>query len=127
MGLKCPIGAGEAMAEDSKTDILKYTQQGDAAALAAALDKGADPDSADRWGVTALAHAAQKGDLEIVQMLLQKGASPDRPLAQSRATRARTRTRGRIGGPIRKAQWRRARATASSDRACSSAIVSRLK
>lgn len=64
------------------SEILDCAMRGDTAALAAALGRaadstGADLNAADRWGVTALAHAAQKGDLESVQLLLQKGASVD--------------------------------------------------
>ena len=50
---------------------------GDADALQAALDTGADPDTADRWGVTALAHAAARGDLPVLGFFFRSTAERD--------------------------------------------------
>jgi ankyrin repeat protein len=41
------------------------------------LDRGADPNVADRSGTTPLHTAAQTGSLELAQALLAKGANPD--------------------------------------------------
>ncbi len=59
---------------DEKSDILTLVAQGDAAALEAALEGGADAGTCGRWGVSALAQAAAKGDLEAVDLLLAHGA-----------------------------------------------------
>ena len=66
------------MAEQTR-DLLALVASGDHAGLEAALQAGADPNSADRWGVTALAQASARGDLAAVQTLLAQGAAPDRP------------------------------------------------
>lgn len=47
---------------------------GDAAALEARLKAGADANSKDRYGQTALMLAAHRGHLEAVQVLLRHGA-----------------------------------------------------
>ena len=65
------------MAEQGK-ELLDIVARGDHAALEAALARGADPDTSDRWGVPALAHAASRGGLEAVQALLRHGASADK-------------------------------------------------
>lgn len=62
------------MAEQRGPDLLALIAAGDHAGLAAALDGGAAPDAADRWGVTALGHAAVRGDLEAARLLLDHGA-----------------------------------------------------
>ena len=64
------------MAEE-RSDLLKLIAAQDHGALAVALDDGADPDTADRWGVTLLGHAAGRGDLEAVRLLLDRGARVD--------------------------------------------------
>ena len=58
-------------------DMLALVAEGDHAGLDAALRAGADPNTADRWGVTALTQAAARGDLESVKLLLSGGAAPD--------------------------------------------------
>lgn len=63
---------------DQTTDLLALVAGGDRAGLEAALRAGADPDTADRWGVTALAQVAAAGDLQAVRMLLASGGAADR-------------------------------------------------
>ncbi len=63
---------------DEKSDILTLVAQGDAAALGAALEGGADAGACGRWGVSALAQAAARGDLEAVELLLAHGAEVER-------------------------------------------------
>ncbi len=59
-------------------DILALIARGDTAALRAALAAGAEAGARDRWGVTALMHAAACGDAEMVDLLLGHGAAPER-------------------------------------------------
>jgi len=59
-------------------DLLAIVAEGDHAGLEAALQAGVDPDTADRWGVTALAQAAARGDRQAVRLLLAGGAATDR-------------------------------------------------
>lgn len=50
---------------------------GDAAALKARLEAGADVNAKDRYGQSALMLAAHRGHLEAVATLLRQGANPD--------------------------------------------------
>jgi hypothetical protein len=59
------------------------------------LDHGADPNVADRTGVTPLHTAAQTGSLELAKELLAKGANPD---ARTNKTQAGGRGAGGGGG-----------------------------
>ena len=53
-------------------------RRGDADALRAQLDAGAEVDALDRHGQTALMLAAQRGHLAAVRVLLEAGADRDR-------------------------------------------------
>jgi ankyrin repeat protein len=53
------------------------------------LEHGADPNVADRSGVTPLHTAAQTGSLELAKELLAKGANPDARTAKNPAGRGR--------------------------------------
>ena len=64
--------------DEPPSTLLKMIDYGDADALQAALDTGADPDTADRWGVTALAHAAARGDLPVLGLLIDRAADVNR-------------------------------------------------
>lgn len=66
-----------AMAQPT-TDILALIARGDAKGLAAALAAGGEANARDRWGVTALMHAAGRGDLAMVEALLKHGAEATR-------------------------------------------------
>ena len=50
----------------------------DFGALEAALGGGADPNEADRWGMTPLAKAVTRGRLDMVACLLRHGARADK-------------------------------------------------
>jgi cytohesin len=62
----------------SKDQLLQAAEQGDLDGARAALDAGADPDLADRYGITALLRAAGRGDLDVVELLLARGARVDK-------------------------------------------------
>jgi len=62
----------------TQDDPIQAIVQGDMPALAAALDRGADANTADRWGVTALSHAAARGNLAAVGLLLDHDADPNK-------------------------------------------------
>lgn len=61
---------------DQKPDLLGLVARGDVAALAEALEAGADANARDRWGAPALSRAAGRGDLDCVRLLLDRGADP---------------------------------------------------
>ena len=62
----------------AQDDLINLIVQSDMTALAAALDQGADANTADRWGVTALGHAAARGKLAAVGLLLDHDADPNK-------------------------------------------------
>ena len=68
------IGTGE-------TAMHVVTQRRDLTWIRFLLQKGADPDIADRKGVTPLQIASQLGFLEGVELLAEAGAAVDRPNA----------------------------------------------
>ena len=64
-----------ASAKDTPRDALwAAVRNGDAKAIRAALDGGADVNAKNEIGVTALWIAASKGKLEVVELLLDRGA-----------------------------------------------------
>jgi hypothetical protein len=54
--------------------LFEAARRGDAAAVAALLDKGADVNAKFRYGTTALFKAAERGNIEVVKVLLARGA-----------------------------------------------------
>jgi len=81
---------------EAKADIVELAKRGDAAALGAALEDGAEVDAADRWGVTALGYAAARGDLAAVRLLLDRGASVDKTSAVGNAPLMLAAARGHL-------------------------------
>jgi hypothetical protein len=66
------------LAQNSKQELndqlFEATRKGDAAAVTALLDKGADVNAKFRYGTTALFKAAEKGHVSVVRVLLDRGA-----------------------------------------------------
>jgi ankyrin repeat protein len=54
--------------------LWEAARKGDAAAVTALLDKGADVNAKFRYGTTALFKAAERGNTEVVNVLLARGA-----------------------------------------------------
>jgi ankyrin repeat protein len=73
--LLIPVAVG---AQNSKQEINDQlwdaARKGDAAAVTALLDKGADVNAKFRYGATALFKAAERGNTEVVKILLARGA-----------------------------------------------------
>jgi ankyrin repeat protein len=65
---------GRSLKAGTKRPALRSCPQGDAPAVTALLDKGADVNAKFRYGATALFKAAERGHLEIVKILLARGA-----------------------------------------------------
>jgi Ankyrin repeats (3 copies) len=67
-----------ALAQDPKQELndqlWEAARKGDAAAVKALLDKGADVNARFRYGTTALFKAAERGNTEVVNVLLDRGA-----------------------------------------------------
>jgi len=70
--------ATPALAQDAKQQLndqmYEAVRRGDAAAVTALLDKGADVNAKFRYSATALFKAAERGNLDIVKLLLARGA-----------------------------------------------------
>jgi outer membrane protein assembly factor BamB len=67
--------AGSAKAGNEQRDALwSAVRAGDAKAIQAALDKGADVNAKNEIGVSALWIAASKGKLPVMELLVKKGA-----------------------------------------------------
>ena len=54
--------------------LFEAVRKGDAAAVTAALDRGADVNAKFRYGATALFKAAERGHAEVAKVLLDRGA-----------------------------------------------------
>src|SRR5687767_13589941 len=54
--------------------MWEAVRKGDAVAVKALLDKGADVNAKFRYGTTALFKAAEKGNTEVVKLLIERGA-----------------------------------------------------
>lgn len=67
-----------AIAQDTSPSLndqmWEAARKGDAAAVTALLDKGADVNAKFRYGATALFKAAERGNVEVVKVLLARGA-----------------------------------------------------
>jgi outer membrane protein assembly factor BamB len=67
-------------AADPKTEardmLWGAVRAGDNKAIIAALDKGADVNAKNEYGITALWIAASKGKTEVIELLLARGANP---------------------------------------------------
>lgn len=62
---------------DPASDLLESASRGDLARLSAALEQGAQADSRDERGTTALMRAAELGHVPVVLALLKAGADPN--------------------------------------------------
>lgn len=60
--------------QELNDQFWEAVRKGDAPAVTALLDKGADVNAKFRYGATALFKAAERGNLEIVKILLARGA-----------------------------------------------------
>lgn len=60
--------------QDLNDQLFEAVRKGDAAAVTAVLDKGADVNAKFRYGTTALFKAAERGNAEVTKVLLDRGA-----------------------------------------------------
>lgn len=69
---------GATLAQASKQELndqlFEAARKGDAPAVTALLDKGADVNARFRYGTTALFKASERGHVEVVKVLLARGA-----------------------------------------------------
>ena len=71
------FGFGEAGQDTTalNEELWNAARAGDAARVAAALDKGADVNSGNRYKAGALFFAADRGHVEVIKLLLDRGAN----------------------------------------------------
>ena len=60
--------------QELNDQMWEAARKGDAAAVTALLDKGADVNAKFRYGTTALFKASERGNTEVVKVLLARGA-----------------------------------------------------
>src|ERR1043165_6964982 len=60
--------------QELNDQLFEAVRKGDAAAVTAALDKGADVNAKFRYGATALFKAAERGNADVAKILLDHGA-----------------------------------------------------
>src|SRR5215217_329170 len=60
--------------QELNDQLFEAVRKGDATAVTAALDKGADVNAKFRYGMTALFKAAERGNAEVTKVLLARGA-----------------------------------------------------
>ena len=60
--------------QELNDQLFEAVRKGDAAAVTAALDKGADVNAKFRYGATALFKAAERGHVDVAKILLDRGA-----------------------------------------------------
>lgn len=65
------------MTKDEERRLFRLVERGERAAVAAALDGGADPGLRDRFGVGLVHRAAAAGDAAMLRLLLERGAEAD--------------------------------------------------
>jgi hypothetical protein len=65
---------GQNPKQQLNDQMWEAARKGDAAAVTAALDKGAEVNAKFRYGTTALFKAAERGNTEVVKLLLARGA-----------------------------------------------------
>lgn len=69
-----PLQTGTPTKQELNDQLFEAVRKGDAAAVTAALDKGADVNAKFRYGATALFKAAERGHTEVAKILLDRGA-----------------------------------------------------
>ncbi len=68
------VTLGQDPKQQLNDQMWEAARKGDAAAVTAALDKGADVNAKFRYGTTALFKASERGNTEVVKVLLARGA-----------------------------------------------------
>lgn len=69
-----PLQTATPSKQELNDQLFEAVRKGDAAAVTAALDKGADVNAKFRYGTTALFKAAERGHTEVAKILLDRGA-----------------------------------------------------
>jgi hypothetical protein len=68
-----PLQTATPSRQELNDQLFEAVRKGDAAAVTAALDRGADVNAKFRYGMTALFKAAERGNADVVKVLLDRG------------------------------------------------------
>jgi ankyrin repeat protein len=68
------VASPQSSKSELNDQLFEAVRKGDAAAVTALLDKGADVNAKFRYGATALFKAAERGHVDVVKVLLARGA-----------------------------------------------------
>ena len=68
------LALGQNPKQELNDQLFEAARKGDAAAVNALLDKGAEVNARFRYGTTALFKAAERGNAEVIKVLLARGA-----------------------------------------------------
>src|SRR6185295_1922283 len=68
-----PLQTATNSKQELNDQLFEAVRKGDAAAVTAALDHGADVNARFRYGMTALFKAAERGNAEVTKVLLDRG------------------------------------------------------
>ncbi|MDD3673712.1 MAG: ankyrin repeat domain-containing protein, partial [Synergistaceae bacterium] len=63
--------------EELNEQLIKAANNGDTATVRKMLEQGADPNSRNNYGKTALMYACRNGEPEMIQMLLDAKVDPN--------------------------------------------------
>ncbi len=74
LALLVPQTTTQTSKQELNDQLFEAVRKGDAAAVTAALDKGADVNAKFRYGATALFKAAERGNADVAKILLDRGA-----------------------------------------------------
>jgi hypothetical protein len=74
LALLLPLATFAQDKQKLNEDLWEAVRRGDAPAVKALLDKGADVNARGRYQMTPLFKASERGDAEIVRLLLERGA-----------------------------------------------------
>jgi len=72
--LLCSLAFAQNSKQELNDQLFEAARKGDAAAVTALLDKGADVNAKFRYGTTALFKASERGNTDVVKVLLARGA-----------------------------------------------------
>jgi len=64
----------EVVEKELSKEITEYARDGDIEGVRSLIDQGADPNTQDKKGMTALLYAARGGHTEVAELLISKGA-----------------------------------------------------
>jgi len=94
---RIPANQELVVVEDESEDLLHAVRKNDIEAVQIALNKGANVNTTDREGMTALMYAAQGGHTALVKLLIENGADVNAKNSQGNTALILAESKGHIG------------------------------